>query len=259
MGKMNDNFIDLVVTSPPYDNIRKYEGFSFDFEKDFKLIAKELYRILKPGGTIAWIVGDQTINGSETLTSFKQAIYFKDECGFFVHDTMIYEKTGISFPNLNRYNNIFEYMFIFSKGKIKTTNLIQDKLNKHAGEFVNGTERGHDGSKKKMNGEKVGRLLKTVGIRNNIWRYANGKGLSSKDDEAFKHPAIFPEKLARDHIFTWSNPKDIVYDPFMGSGTTAKMCILLNRKWVGSEVSEKYCKIIKERINGYEYHPELFT
>ena len=224
-AKMPDGFIDLTVTSPPYDNLRTYNGYSFDFEA----VAKELYRLTKVGGVVVWVVGDATINGSETGTSFRQALFFK-EIGFKIHDTMIYSKTGMKNPSNGRYHQIFEYMFILSKGKLKTFNPIKDRKNKYVG--IHG-------------GEKSFR--DEFGMRFNVWLYANGGNNSSKDD-VFIHPAIFPEKLANDHIISWSNEGDLVYDPFMGSGTTAKMAMLNKRNYIGSEISKEYCDIAEKRI-----------
>ncbi|NIL33287.1 DNA-methyltransferase [Bacillus thuringiensis] len=242
-----DNHIDLTVTSPPYDDLRIYNGYSFDFEN----IAKELYRVTKQGGIVVWVVGDRTNNGSETGTSFKQALHFK-ELGFNLHDTMIYMKDSISFPDKTRYYQIFEYMFIFSKGKPKTINLIKDRENKwHDGKKrIKGHYRNSDGEIKRHNKEN---LLQPYGVRFNVWRVSTGCNKSSKDKIAFKHPAIFPEKLAEDHILSWSNPGDIVLDPFMGSGTVAKMALLNDRNYLGYEISEEYCnEIIKPRLEGIE-------
>ena len=240
MARMSDNLIDLTITSPPYDNLRDYKGYSFDFES----IAKELYRVTKDGGVVVWIVGDATIKGSETGTSFKQALFFK-ECGFRLHDTMIYEKSGVM-PSQNRYCQMFEYMFILSKGKPKTTNLLKDRKNNWGGTKTGNTgQRQKDGTIKK-NGKKT---IKEFGLRFNIWRVLNEGGWNNKDILTKKHPATFPEKLANDHIISWSNENDLVYDPFMGSGTSAKMAILNNRKHIGSEISKEYCDIITQRIN----------
>lgn len=249
MAKMPNCFIDLTVTSPPYDNLRDYKGYSFPFEE----IAKELFRVTKQGGVVVWVVGDATVNGSETGTSFKQALYFM-QCGFNLHDTMIYQKNGAAYPagkNSNRYSNVFEYMFVFSKGKPKTKNLIKDKPNKWAGSstFGESTNRQKDGSLKSSGKRVVGEF----GYRDNIWQINNGKGFGS-DDIAIKHPAIFPEQLANDHIISWSNDGDLIYDCFMGSGTVAKMAIINKRNWIGSEISKEYCDIIEQRINpnGFE-------
>jgi DNA modification methylase len=242
MRLLSDNSIDLTVTSPPYDDLRKYNGYTFDFES----VAKELYRVTKPGGVVVWIVGDKTDKGSETGSSFRQALYFK-EIGFNLHDTMIYQKDSISFPDTNRYYQVFEYMFIFSKGKPKTANLISDRENKWADgkKRIKGRERQPDGS---LFGRRKGNLLKPVRVRFNIWKYATGKNKSTKDNIAFEHPAIFPENLARDHILSWSNEEDVVLDPFMGSGTTAKMAEVTNRKWIGFEISSEYVEITKKRL-----------
>lgn len=231
MAKMPDNCLDLTVTSPPYDNLRTYNGYSFDFES----VAKELFRVTKIGGVVVWVVGDQTTEAGESGTSFKQAIYFQS-VGFNIHDTMIYEKTGMAYPDSTRYHNVFEYMFVFTKGKVRTFNPIKDRPNKYVG---------------KMGGNKRGGLCERseYGSRFNVWRYANGRDNSSKDREAFLHPAIFPEQLANDHIITWSNEGDTIYDPFMGSGTTAKMALLNGRNFIGSEISEEYCKLCDARIS----------
>lgn len=251
MAKMPNDYIDLTVTSPPYDDLRQYNGYSFEFEK----IAKELFRVTKMGGVIVWIVGDAVINGSESGSSFRQALYFM-ECGFNLHDTMIYKKHSASFPEKARYYQVFEYMFIFSKGKPKSINLINDKKNKWAGDSSFGKS-----SYRQKNGELVKKErieVKEFSVRENVWEVANGYGFSSTDDIAFKHPAIFPEKLAQDHIYSWSNEGDLVYDCFGGSGTVAKMAHKLKRKWILSEISKEYCEIAQKRINPYIMQTELF-
>lgn len=247
MNKMPDNSIDLVITSPPYDDLRDYNNkITWDFSK-FEKVANQLYRIMKKGGTVVWIVGDKTKNGNKSLTGFKQALYFQ-KIGFYIYDVIIYEKAGSGPPHSKRYFNTFEYMFIISKGKPKTVNLLADKKNKCGGmtTFSNVTRREKDGTLTNK-GKKV---INEYGVRTNIWRYNNGKGFSTKDEIAYKHPAIFPEKLVDDHILSWSNPGDIVLDPFGGSGTTAKEAIKLNRKWIYIEKVEEYCKIAEERIKG---------
>ena len=240
MKRMEDNFVDLTVTSPPYDNLRQYNGYSFDFEA----VAKELYRVTKQGGVVVWVVGDATVKGSETGTSFKQALYFK-EIGFDLFDTMIYAKPPRGAVGNNKtYWQTFEYMFVLSKGKPKTINLIIDRKNKESREGDNGTKRIENGELLKV---KRGGYSE-YGRRTNIWEYGIGKGQSTKDNIAFEHPAIFPEQLANDHIISWSNEGDIIYDPFAGSGTTGKMAILNKRKCIMSEISAEYCDIIKKRL-----------
>ena len=246
MHKLDTESIDLVVTSPPYDNLRDYKGYSFDFES----IAKELFRVLKQGGVVVWVVGDATIDGSETGTSFKQALYFK-EIGFNLHDTMIYEKNGASYPatkQSNRYTQIFEYMFILTKGKPKTVNLIGDKKNRWGGAASFGvkSKRQQDGTLKKC--EKI--TVVKYSPRNNIWRFNTGFGYSSKDKRAYEHPATFPEALARDHILTWSNEGDTVLDPFVGGGTTLLAAEKLNRDSIDIDISKEYCKLAYERVKG---------
>ena len=235
MKQLDNESIDLTVTSPPYDNLRTYNGFTFDFEN----IAKELFRVTKQGGVVVWIVGDATINGSESGTSFKQALYFKD-IGFNLHDTMIYQKPNFSAVGAlkTRYAQVFEYMFIFSKGKLKTFNPIKDKKNKCYGETGRGTIRQKDGSTKPMS--KV-ITIQEYGQRYNIWEITPQK--------VNGHPAPFPESLAKDHIISWSNEGDTVLDCFMGSGTTGKMAKQLNRHFIGMEISKEYLDIATDRIN----------
>jgi len=243
MANMPNNYIDLTVTSPPYDNMRKYKGYSFEFEA----IAKELYRVTENGGVVVWIVGDATLKGSETGTSFKQALYFM-ECGFRLYDTMFYEKAS-RIPTEGRYYNTVEYMFVFSKGKPKTLNFICDHKNKTKGQRRMKDLCINKGENIKKEGEYI--VTGEYSRRSNVWRYGTGR---PKDltkilkQKGLKHPAIAPEKLANDHIISWSNEEDLVYDPFMGSGTTAKMSILNNRNWIGSEISNEYCDIIEERV-----------
>jgi len=225
LSRMPDRFVDLVVTSPPYDNLRTYNGYSFDFES----IATQLFRVVKDGGVVVWVVGDAVLNGSESGSSFRQALFFMS-LGFNLHDTMIYEKNSPSYParaSGNRYTQIFEYMFVFSKGKPKTANLICDKPNKWAG-F------------KDFSG-KLKNPVPDFSPRNNIWRFVTSFN-------GVKHPAPFPEQLALDHVLTWSVEGDVVYDPFMGSGTTAKAALLSGRQWIGSEISEEYVEIAEKRI-----------
>ena len=240
MAKMPNNLVDLSITSPPYDSLREYDNPVFEFEK----ISEELFRVIKQGGILVWIVGDATIKGNETGTSFKQALGFK-ETGFNLFDTMIYAKVPRgAVGNNTTYWQSFEYMFVLSKGKPKTINLIRDRKNKESRDGDNGTKRLKSGERKQVSRKGYSEH----GRRTNIWEYHVGKGHSTKDDIAFEHPAIFPEKLAEDHILSWSNPGDLVYDPFMGSGTTAKMALLNNRKFLGSEISEKYYQISLKRI-----------
>lgn len=243
MKRMDDDFIDLVVTSPPYGDLRDYHGYSFVFED----IARELYRVIKPGGIVVWVIGDQTRNFCESLTTFKQAIYFVDGCGFNLLDTMIYQKDGSYAYNAScmRYMHIFEYMLVLSKGKPKTFNALKDRKNKCY--FPN--EKSCTFRTKKGDMRRSGSWrYREYGTRHNIWVYSAGMYKSTKDKIAYKHPAIFPDKLAEDHIKSWSNPGDVVYDPFLGSGTTAKAAKLLEREYVGSELSEEYCRIANTRI-----------
>ena len=242
LKRIDDESVDLVLTSPPYDNLRNYNGYSFDFED----LVPELFRVVKTGGVVVWVVGDAVIDGSETGTSFRQALYFM-ECGFKLHDTMIYEKNSSSFPAKpvsKRYTQIFEYMFVFVKGKIRDDiKLIADKPNKWAGHTNWGklTYYSKDGKDERNNKIKP---VPEFSLRNNIWKYN-----TSVEKDKTGHPAVFPELLVQDHILSWTNEGDVVYDPFMGSGTTAKVAFLNNRKYIGSEISKEYYDIIIERLN----------
>ena len=236
-----DNSVDLIITSPPYDNIRDYNNSSSWNFDTFKNIANKLQIILKDCGIIVWIVNDATINGSETGTSFKQALYFK-EIGLNIHDTMIWEKETSPFQHNNRYINVFEYMFIFSKGKPKTTNLIKDRKNKYGGTKIHGTQREKDGTVKPLS--RNGLKINEYGNRLNVWK------INSEKANKTNHPAVFPLQLVTDHIKTWSNENDTVLDCFMGSGTTGIACKNLNRKFIGIEIDKKYFDIAKNRIEG---------
>lgn len=244
MQKMQDNYIDLTVTSPPYDNLRDYKGYSFDFES----IAKELYRVTKDGGVVVWVVGDETKNFNESGTSFKQALYFK-EIGFNLLDTMIYNKMNYApaYPTMRRYAQVFEYMFIFSKGKPKTFNPIQwDKKESSfkRDKYIGCKTRNKDGS------QKDGKIListRKTKDASNVWGYPTDKAKDSKN-----HPAVFPEKLANDHIISWSNENDLIFDPFMGSGTTAKMALINNRNFIGCEISSDYVAIANKRLEAVQ-------
>ena len=239
LRKMEDESIDLTVTSPPYDNLRDYHGYVFSFEG----IAKELYRVTKQGGIVIWVVGDATIKGSETGTSFKQALYFK-EVGFNLHDTMIWSKQAFTATGAlkTRYAQTFEYMFVFTKGNVKTFNPIKDKPNKSYGKKINGSVTQKDGSMKPVTTN--GNLIPEFGQRFNVWNVNTEVSNSLRCG----HPAPFPEKLANDHIISWSNEGDTILDPFAGSGTTGVACKNLNRNYILIEKEPEYIKIINERL-----------
>lgn len=238
LRSLPDNSVDMILTSPPYDNLRTYKGFTWDFEA----IAKEAYRVLKDGGVLVWVVGDATVKGSETLTSFRQALYFVDTCGFRMHDTMIYQKDGSPFPESNRYQNEFEYMFVLSKGKPKTFNGLRDKT-KYGGS-ASSTTRDEKGRISNF-AYAYGHDTKLIG---NVWQINSGYMKSTMDLNAYQHPAIFPELLAERHILSWSNENDIVLDFFSGSGTTAKIARNLNRRFIAGDLSLEYCEIARQRL-----------
>ena len=242
MKSIPDGGIDLTVTSPPYDNLRTYNGYSWDFE----WIAKELFRVTKQGGVVVWVVGDATIKWSESGTSFKQALYFK-EIGFNLHDTMIYQKQNYVPLTHNRYEQSFEYMFILSKWKPKTFNPIKIPC-------IYAWTKNSPTFRHKANWElgkaNTPKPISEFKIMGNIWTYQVGKNKGSKDD-IWKHPATFPENLAEDHILSWSNPWDIVLDPFAWSWTALKMAKKNGRNYIWIEISKEYIEIIKNRLKWY--------
>lgn len=244
LRQLEDKSIDMILTSPPYDNLRDYKGYAWDFEA----IAKESYRVLKEGGVLVWIVGDATVNGSETLTSFRQALYFVDTCGFRMHDTMIYRKDSTPFPDDERYYPCFEYMFVLSKGRPKTPNLLKERHNKYAGDKITTTQRKRNGKIENSHALTNGKVSQEFGVLTNVWDLPVGYMRASIDVEAFEHPAIFPEELARRHIHTWSNEGDIVLDYFSGSGTTAKIARNLGRNFIACDISEEYCELARRRL-----------
>ena len=250
MRDMQEGIIDLTVTSPPYDDLRTYNDSSkWDFDV-FKRVAEQLYRVTAPGGVVMWNVNDATIKGGESGSSFRQALYFM-EMGFTLHDTMIYEKSGIAFasgPKRVRYSQAFEYMFVLSKGKPKTVNIIMDKPNKWAGitTWGNAKSRQKDGTL--VDSGKKSKPIREFGARTNIWYIKNSGGFGQKDKSAYKHPATMPMEMATGHIRTWTNEGDTVFDPFMGSGTTGIAAQELGRDFIGIEIDQEYFNLAQDRM-----------
>ena len=229
--------IDLTVTSPPYDGLRDYQGYEFDAAG----VGRALLRVTRPGGVVVWVVGDR-INGGRSMTSFRQAVMFQD-IGFIVHDVMVYRKKNTPFMRSNAYTNCWELMLVLTKGgPPRTFNPLKVATVRSGPELLTHNKR-PDGINKKtlgvLNGEKT---------RTNIWSYAVGYGGTTRDKAAFEHPAMFPEKLAADHILSWSNPGDIVLDPMCGAGTTCKMAKLHGRRYIGIDISARYAAIARERV-----------
>jgi DNA modification methylase len=249
--RIADGSIDLTVTSPPYDNLRMYKGYTFDFEA----IAAQLWRVTKPGGIVVWVVADATINGSETGTSFRQALYFMG-LGFNLHDTMIYDKGSFRYPQDNLYHQIFEYMFVLSKGHPNTINLISDRKAMWDDSHTRQMKREASGeiTWRTSAHTKAGSMVR----RFNIWRYAVGGGHVAEEKQAHEHPAIFPEALARDHIASWSNPGDLVLDPMCGSGTTIKMAVLAQRRAIGIDIAQEYIELTQQRVDKARAQLHLF-
>ena len=245
MRDLPEGSVKLTVTSPPYDSLRDYKGYDFPFEA----IADELYRVTAEGGVVVWVVGDR-INGGRSLTSFRQALYFQD-IGFSAHDIMIYQKKNTPFMRSNAYTNAYEMMFVLSKGKPTTFNPLKTPTARHGVELLTHNKL-PDGINKKKRGE-----LKKEKTRTNIWSYAVGLGGTTNDKIAFEHPAVFPEKLAEDHILSWSNPGDLVLDPMCGSGTTGKMALLHGRRFIGIDISAEYIEIARQRLQDAGFAVEV--
>ena len=255
LQQMDDESVDLVVTSPPYDDLRTYNNSSKWDQNTFYAVAAQLARVIKPGGVIMWNVNDATIKGSETGSSFRQALHFMDVCKLRLHDTMIYEKTGTAFASgvkSVRYTQQFEYCFILSKGKPKTHTLLCDKKNKWAGHqsWGNAQTRKKDGSIHDPG--KKSKEIKEWGVRTNIWKIKNSGGFGQSSKSAYKHPATMPEELARGHIHTWSNEGDLILDPFMGSGTSAQICLEMLRDYIGFEIDDEYYNMCVDRVKPYQ-------
>lgn len=245
MQTMEAESVDLTVTSPPYDGIRDYNGYSFDW----KATIRELYRVTKRGGVVVWIVNDQTVDGSETGTSFKQAL-FAMERGFSLHDTMIWNKGSVSFPDSNRYFPCFEYMFVWSKGAPKVFNPISDRPNIHGGVMLHGTWRQKDGS-------TIAKTIRGTNVAEYGWRF-NVWDIPPERNNKTGHPAVFPLRLAKDHILSWSNEGDLVFDPFLGSGTTRIAAYDLRRDFIGTEISREYFEKQEKRFADYTMQTRMF-
>jgi len=249
MKEIPNGSVDLTVTSPPYDNLRTYNGNNEQWgEHVWKAVIAELYRLTSGGGVVVWVVGDATVKGSETGTSLKQALWAM-ECGFNLHDTMIYEKAQACFGSNKCYLQAFEYMFVLSKGSPKSLNFIRDRANVRCG-----VESMADGGLS-VDGKKAVRKrkeMKPFGKRKNIWKFGVGGGKTN-------HPAIFPEKLANDHVLSWCNEGDTVLDPFMGSGTTGVAAKKLGRRFIGIELDPDYFGIASKRIDEATRQINIFS
>jgi len=241
MKRIPNDSVDLILTSPPYDDLRNYKGYCFDFHA----VSCEILRIIKPTGVVVWVIGDRVVKGNRTLTSFKQALAFQD-IGFKMHDVMIYRKRNTPFMRSNAYTPCYEFMFVLTKDSVGTFNPLMTASKRHGREKLTVNKKA-DGINKKVYGE-----LKDEKVLTNVWEYAVGLGGSTRDRIAFKHPAIFPEKLAEDHILSWTNENDIVLDPMCGSGTSCKMAKLSKRNFIGMDISEEYCRIAQERVSEKE-------
>ena len=247
MARMDAGSLDMILTSPPYEDLRKYQGFSFDFART----ASSMLRVLKDGGVASWVIGDRVRNGCESLTHQRHSVGFVD-AGFLLRYTLIYKKKQFAQPGTAQpYWRTHEYILVLTKGRPATINTIKDRPNIHAGLVRRShSNRQEDGTTSKRGAS--GAAIEEFGARGTVWEYDAGYMKSTTDKIAYEHPAIMPEKLAEDQISTWSDPGDTVYDPFMGSGTTAKAARTLKRRWIGSEISAKYCRLAERRLAGEE-------
>lgn len=248
-----DNHFDMVLTSPPYDSVRSYSDNLASWSTEaFETIATQLYRTTKNGGVVCWVVNDQYIDGGRSLTSFKQALFFQS-LGFKMHDCMIYQKSGFNFPANNRYHQVYEFIFVLSKGKPKTFNPLIDRKNAYPGQKAHGKHRGaNENDYRDMSQIVKAKPAGEYGKRYNVWYVKVGGGHVASDKFAHCHPAIFPESLAGDLIYSFSNEGDIILDPFLGSGTTIKMAAKMNRSFVGIDVSEEYIRIASQRLESLQ-------
>jgi site-specific DNA-methyltransferase (adenine-specific) len=241
MRTLPDDCIPLTVTSPPYDDLRKYGGHLFDFEAT----AGELWRVTAPGGVVVWVVQEQVTSGAESGTSSVQRLGFR-AAGFRLHSTLVMMRNSFRFSHRNRYSQVTQYAFVLSKGAPRTVNLLRDRPNRTAGGRTKKCYRTPDGEL--VTRRLPGRFTPPYGVRGNVWEYEAGGGKSTRDAYTVAHPAIMPERMAKDHIVSWSRPGDLVFDPFVGSGTTAKMALLADRRYLGYEVHEPYFEIARRRL-----------
>lgn len=251
MKKIPDNSVDIVVTSPPYDGIRDYNGFNFDLHET----GRGLIRILKEGGIVAMVIQDQTKNFGKTLTSFKTIIDWCDNIGFKLFECVIYRKHGSEGAWwTNRFRVDHEYMPIFLKGEkpqyFNKENLKVPSI--HGGKVMTGSgSRRTDG---KTNA-RVTRPINTMKCRGTIWNYLMA---GDKDPIKRQHPAPFPDQIPLDFIECFCPPGGVVLDPFMGSGSTAVAAKKLNRKYIGFDTSEEYIKIAHARLRNTETQLKVF-
>jgi site-specific DNA-methyltransferase (adenine-specific) len=251
MRKIPDGAIDLVVTSPPYDNLRDYNGYSVDLNET----GKNIYRILKDGGVAVMVIQDQTKNFGKSLTSFRTIVDWCDNVGFKLFECVIYRKNGTEGAWWkNRFRVDHEYMPIFLKGE-KPQYFNKDSLkvkSKHGGKIMTGF------ANRKTNGETGKSITKAINemkCRGTVWDYLMA---GDKDPVKRKHPAPFPDKIPFDFINCFCPPNGIVLDPFVGSGSTVVGAKKLNRSFIGFDISEEYCNLTRKRLDSVSPDDELF-
>ena len=243
---------DLILTSPPYGSMREYGGFQQAF--DFASIASAIVANLTPGGVLVWIVGDQVVDGDESFESLHQALAFK-ALGLKAHQRLIFHRWSTAGVRANAYYKDFVDMYVFSKGKPKVVNLLHDRKNQKAGRPADFCNRaGRRGDKIPTYRGQNGKLVPDYSNRGSIWSYPTGMAAGQKNgdltpQELSAHPAIFPIRLAIDHILSWTNSGDLVIDPMAGSGTTLRAAADLERRAIGVEINPSYCALIRHRLS----------
>lgn len=243
--------VDLVLFSPPYDGVRDYRG---NWTLDLPALGSELLRVVKDGGFAVMVIADGTKNQRKSMTTFRTAVAWED-AGWSLFESVIYSRDGR--PGAwwaTRFRVDHEHILMFYKGKRPRPVTHHDGLrvpSKHAGKKWTGTQRLTDGTL-----VKTSATVAADKCRGTIWHYAtsNSEGNRTKA----KHPATFPDALARDVILALSAPGDVVYDPMMGSGTSVVIAAQEGRRWLGNDFFAEYVEIAQQRL-AVEAHTPLVS
>lgn len=241
MEMLPDDCVDLVVTSPPYDAVRKYNGFAFDLHQT----GAQIHRVLKDGGIAAMVIQDQTKDFGKSLTSFRTIIDWCDSFGFKLFECVIYRKNGSEGAWWkHRFRVDHEYIPLFLKGD-RPAYFDKQPLrvpSKHGGKVMSGSgNRRTDGA---TNGT-VRREINATKCRGTIWNYLMA---GDKNPLKRKHPAVFPDAIPSDLIQCFCPPGGIVLDPFIGSGSTAVQALKHERHFIGFDISQEYCDLCNQRL-----------
>ena len=238
MRSLPPDLVPCTVASPPYGALRHYHG---NHQFDFEAAAAELWRITRPGGVVCWVVREEVVDGSESGEASEQRLFFRD-LGFRLHQTIVMERYGSRARSPGRYGESLEYAFILAKGKPATVRLLRDRRNKTAGKLVTATHRYPDGSYRVQRYE-----VDEWGYRKAVWYFAQGMHVAT-DPVARLHQAPMPEAMAEDLILSYSREGDLIFDPFAGVATTAKMALLNHRNYFGYEINAIYHARGEERL-----------